>query len=202
MLRTFTALIVMAVGGITVQRGFDIVRFLRATGQAQAAAVAPWIGRPGVSTLALGDLLATGAPDSDAGAAERRQAMLTQLLAVRPLGSLEWLSLAGMRLAATRPDAAVLAALTMSSITGPDLGGVMWQRGVLGLLEWGQLSEAARDRAVRDLAGPLVAGAVDSGAFLSVSSILGGETPEVRTRLAAGLTAEGVPAAMRARLGL
>src|SRR5436853_7145194 len=142
-------------------RGMEVLRFARSEmseGAAKADAMASWSGTPGVAARALSDLLDLRANDTDADAAEKRAAMLSRLLSLRPLSAAEWLSLAGLRIATARPNGEVLAALRLSGVTGPDEGKLMWQRGALGLLQWERLPPGDRTRTMADLAGPLADG--------------------------------------------
>ena len=62
------------------------------------------------------------------------------------------MALAAVRLEAGKPAAQVEAALTMSSLTGPNEATVMWRRAVFGILHWEVLSPDAHNRTVTDLA--------------------------------------------------
>jgi len=127
---------------------------------------------------------------------------LTALLAVRPLSAIDWLSLAGMRLATGQSSSAVLAALTMSAVTGANEGAVMMQRAMFGLLQWEALPADARRRAIGDLAGALHGGVAADGAMMVAKNLLRAKSPEVRSEIAGLLSADRISTAELARMGL
>ena len=173
-----------------------------AAGADKEAAMRRWFDTPTVAVDAFDTALRGLAGVSGPETARRRAALLTQSLSLRPLSAVTWLSLAGMRLADGDPLADVLAALNMSSVTGPNEAGVMWQRGVFALLQWDWLPPDFRQRAITDLAGPLAAQILFDGDAALASSVLAGKTPEARNEIAAMLQAQGVTADTLRRIGL
>jgi hypothetical protein len=164
-------------------------------------AVRPWIGTPGLTSPALHASLTRMVKFTDIEDARRRAADLTALLAVGPLSTMDWLSLAGAQLGTAQP-AGFLAALTMSSVTGPNEGAVMLQRAIFGLLEWEVLPAKARERASVDLAGIISGDGLGDGATTVAKNVLRAKSAEVRSEIAGLLRARGVSTGEFARLGL
>jgi hypothetical protein len=203
--RFLTTTMVIGLCSLAVLRGWSLVEFASARGvgdDEKGAAVDAWIGAPLVTTAALDVALDDGAGANDPEAANRRVALLTQLLSVRPLSSIAWLSLAGMRLATGAPYKDVLSALKMSSITGANEGAVMWQRGLFGLLQWTALPPDFQRRAILDLSGPIIVGFIDDRNVEQIRGLLGVKTPELRAQIAELLGAQGVTAGQLTRIGL
>jgi hypothetical protein len=198
-------LVVCCVVGLctfAVTRGWSIVRFAQAEAGVAArevgvGAIRPWIAAPGLTGTALHASLNNMTEDT-----QRRSANLTELLAVRPLAASEWLSLAGMRLVTGQPYAEIVAALAMSSVTGPNEGAVMVQRAIFGLLQWEALPPEARQRTVDDLAGAIRGSVVGDSAMTVAKNLLRAKSPEVRSEIAGLLQADRVPMTDLVRMGL
>jgi len=187
--------------------GWRIVSFAQARARAapgdlQAKAVRPWIAETGLAVAALETSLAQAADAADAEAVRRREADLAAILSVAPLSSTHWLSLAGLRLVAAHPYEQVVAALTMSWVTGGNEGGLMLQRGLFGLLQWEVLPGDARKRTIADIAGVVVGTSVQDVDFSRAKSVLGGKSPDMRREVSDLLRAQGVSPADLARMGL
>ena len=205
-IRLLTACCVVGLCGFATTRGWSIVRFAGAESgvashEAGIDAIRPWIGAPGLTSTALRTSLTKMANSTDIEDARRRTADLTALLAVRPLSAIDWLSLAGMRLTTAQPTG-VLAALTMSSLSGPNEGAVMLQRALFGLLEWEVLPADARQRVSVDLAGAVSGNVAGDGATTLAKNVLRAKLPQARSELAGLLRARGVSADDLARIGL
>jgi len=188
-------------------RGWSIVRFTDArtniaSNAKEATVLGRWVGVPGLSGSALETLLASMANAAGIESARRRAELLTDLLAVRPLSPADWLSLAGMRLVTMQPYPQVLAALSMSSITGPDEGWIMWPRGIFGLLQWQGLAPDARQRAIDDLAGAIEGGTIGSTEMRMATIVLESQSPETRAGIAQRLQVEGLSPTQLASIGL
>jgi hypothetical protein len=133
---------------------------------------------------------------------EQQAAELTALVTARPLSSQAWLSLAVFRLVARETPASIVAALQLSWLTGPNEGGVLWQRGVFGLALWDFLPTDARDRTTRDLARAMLERLVADPQITAVKSILEAKSAEVRARIRVMLEKRGLQPADLARVGL
>ena len=101
-----------------------------------------------------------------------------------------------------QPADRTLAALRMSSITGPNEGAVMRQRAVFGLLRWETLPGDARERTIRDLALALLDDAEAKSALLLARAALPAISAEARATIAQALREKRVPPDQLARLGL
>ena len=201
-MRLLTILIVLVTCGYAAMRGWEVVGFAVAVEQTRGDAADSFLGWrdvPGISGAAINAALSRMPFETSPADAERRADTLGMLLAVRPLSSSDWLSLAGVRVASDAPRDKVISALTMSYLSGPNED-IMLQRGIFGLLQWEMLTDADRQRVIRDLAGAITANAIpDLG---TIKLILDQKSAEARSDVQAMLGAERVPPADLARIGL
>jgi hypothetical protein len=201
-MRLLTILIILVTCGYAAMRGREVVGFAVAEEQTRSDAADSFLGWrdvPGISGAAINAALSRMPFETSSADAERRADTLGMLLAVRPLSSSDWLSLAGVRVALDAPRDKVISALTMSYLSGPNED-IMLQRGIFGLLQWEMLTDADRQRIIRDLAGAITANAIsDLG---TIKLILDQKSAEARSNIQAMLGAERVPPADLARIGL
>jgi hypothetical protein len=205
--RLATAAVVIGLCAFTAWHGQNIVRFAwtvagASAPAARAEAARPWTATPGLAGLALRASLSNVSDATDVAAVHAREETLTALLAVRPLSSADWLALAGARLVARESYDKVLAAFDLSSLTGPNEGGVMLRRGTFGLVQWEILPADARRRVIADLAGILLQTGVRDDELAPAKNVLSVKSADTRREIAGLLGAEGVPAKDAARLGL
>ena len=201
--RLATVAVVIALCGFAVSRGWSVTDFARARGPRDSDAPArAWIGVPAVTAAALDATLRDIAGQGGTGAAEQRAALLTTLLATRPMSSPAWLSLAGMRVAMGRPYSEVLAALKMSSVTGRNEAEVMWERAIFCLLQWEALPPDFQQRAIDDLAGPIRTGNVTDAGRRLAHGVLSAKAPQARARIASLLEVQGVTSEELKQIGL
>jgi hypothetical protein len=203
----FTTVAVLALCGFAVLRGWEVTGFASAEKSLRAGGAVPggfaaWQDVPGISSAALRASLTQMSQSMDPAVAESRGDALGEVLAVQPSSSMDWLSLAGTRVATGDSKARILSALRMSYLTGPNEGGVMFERGLFGLLQWGILPEAVRDRTSRDLAGAILDDAVSDSGLRILKSVLAGKPAETRSELTAQLASQRVPPTLLARIGL
>jgi hypothetical protein len=206
-LRWLTSVAIIAVCGFAAIRGWSIAQFAEQRARISSAAstvggVGRWMGVPGLAGAALETALKQKPAASGIDDAQKRAETLAKSLAVRPLSSKDWLQLAVMRLMTGEPQKQVLAALLMSSVTGPNEGGVMWQRGVLGLSLWQALPPDARQRTIDDLAGVFRVVPVGDGDMSAIKNVLDMKPAETRAAIADLLRAKGVTEADLDRMGL
>ena len=124
---------------------------------------------------------------SDPKAANSRREVLSAILSIKPLSSVDWLSLSGMQLVTDQPMEQVLESLELSMVTGPNEGYVMADRGIFGVSLWESLSPDLKRRVAIDLAvGEVTAG---NGKFRAV---LSAKSEPVRNELRAALLATGL----------
>ena len=201
-MRLLTILIILVTCGYAAMRGREVVGFAVAEEQTRSDAADSflrWRDVPGISGAAINAALSRMPFETSSADAERRADTLGMLLAVRPLSSSDWLSLAGVRVALDAPRDKVISALTMSYLSGPNED-IMLQRGIFGLLQWEMLTDADRQRIIHDLAGAITANAIpDLG---TIKLILDQKSAEARSNIQAMLGAERVPPADLTRIGL
>jgi len=205
MMRILTSLSIIIICALTAVWGWEIAQFSRArlaAGTAGPEILRPWVGTPGLTGPTLENSL-TMLAGSDTDAELRRQSdELTALLSVRPLSAGNWLALAALRLESAAPAEAVQGALTMSWLTGPNEGGLMWRRAVFGLLHWETFPEEAHRGTIRDLAGAMLGGVATGDEVTTASRLLDHKSRETRTRITELLRASGLHDKELERLGL
>src|SRR5438067_5307647 len=141
-MRITMSLVIIGLCMFAAPRGWSIADFAIARAgfaskdEQHVDPVRAWIGVPGLTAAAMRASFTEMTDAADLDGARKRADELTAFLAVRPLSSADWLSLAEMRLVAGQAQTDVLAALRMSRIAGPNEGLIMWQRGIFGLLIW------------------------------------------------------------------
>src|SRR5438045_3584019 len=158
-MRITTSLVIIGMCIFAAPRGWSTADFaiaragLSSKDEQQVGPVRAWIGAPGLTAAAMRASFTEMTDAADLDGAHKRADELTALLAVRPLSSADWLSLAEMRLVAGQAQTDVLAALRMSHIAGPNEGSIMWQRGIFGLLIWELLPPDALKQAINEDSG-------------------------------------------------
>jgi hypothetical protein len=205
--RFLTAAAILALCSLAMIRGWNIVRFVHARAHLGAdetgrEEIHSWDNVPGLRDVALQASLIKIANMTDTDGARKRADDLSELLSVRPMSSVNWLSLSGMRLVAGRYQKEILSALEMSWVTGPNEGSIMLQRGVFGLLLWGALPTDARQRVIDDVAGAILGTPIDDSELNVVKNVLVGQSVDVRQEIASLMRAASVPASQLSRLGL
>jgi hypothetical protein len=205
--RLLTALAIIGICGLAVTRGFEIVRFANAraavaAGQDRADAVRRWTAVSGVAGAALEVSLTDAISPTDSDGARRRADQFAAILSVRPLSSVNWLSLAGMRFVARQPFDKVLAAVALSSLTGPNEGYVMSQRGIFGLVQWENLPADVRKRTATDLVGVILGNSITIPERTTTEEVLTAKSADTRREIAELLVSEGLPSNEVARIGL
>jgi hypothetical protein len=204
---TLTAVAILATCAVTMVSGLAIVSFAGARARVLAHEDEPqtlrrWTSAPWLAGAALEALLTTATDPSDVAATRRRADELVALLALRPLSSMHWLSLAGAWLVAQKPYDRMLAALAMSALTGRNEDHVMLPRAIFGLLQWEALPSDARRQVIADLSGTMSAGVVPDHNALAAKTLLAAKTPETRREIADLLAVEDIPPHELARIGL
>ena len=140
-IRLLTAIALIAMSGLSVAQGWRIVHFSLATmninsSEKRAEITNAWRAVPGLASIALQADLTDEINPSDMMVAYRRRAVLSELLSIRPLSSMDWFSLSGMQLVTDQPMEDVLASLKLSMMTGPNEAYVMTKRGVFAVSLW------------------------------------------------------------------
>jgi hypothetical protein len=159
-IRFLTALVVIGLCLFGIARGWEIVRFriaeagLRTDGNPREL-LGRWADVSGVASSALEASLPGASDPGDRQAAQRQLGQLAEILSLRPLSSTHWLSLSGTRFVLGQPTNKVIGALILSSMTGPNEGQIMLQRGAFELSLWELLSPELQKRALVDIAETL-----------------------------------------------
>jgi hypothetical protein len=196
-IRIPTAIVVIALCAFAMSRGWSMTLFTGAKAGAAAGESTPrlllaWADVPGLEIAAREASATPVAGPADQQGALKRVDELTALLTLRPMSSINWLSLAGMRLVTGQAPDKVLSALAMSSITGPNEDTIMFQRGIFGLFQWEALPEDFRKRAIRELSGAILGAAWGDSRRRAVVEVLGPKSAESRQDIADRLRAVGV----------
>jgi hypothetical protein len=204
-IRLWTAIAIIGICGFSIAQGYRIARFSLVNVHAsenQAEILRTW-AVPGLASRALQSQLAGNIDPSDLKAANYRREVLSAILTIRPLSSIDWLSLSGMQLLTDRPMAQVLESLELSVLSGPNEGYVMAERGIFGVSLWEDLSRDLKSRAALDL-GPIIyprtpAEGAEGEKFRTV---LATKSELVRNELRKALVATGIsPNDIEQRLG-
>jgi hypothetical protein len=195
--RTLTALVVIGLCALAMSRGWSMIQFSQARaglapGERAADRLAAFAGVPGLAIAALEASATPVAGPSDQVGAKKRIDELTAVLSLRPMSSMNWLSLAGMRLVTGQPPEQVFSALAMSSLTGPNEHAIMYQRGVFELLQWEALPIDFRKRAIRDLSGAMLSGNWGDSHRRAVVGALAGKSDETHRDVGDFLRGAGV----------
>jgi hypothetical protein len=205
--RLLTTFAILGLCSFAIVRGWSIVRFVDARAHFAAhetgiEQIRSWDKAPGLRDAALQISLTKIADMTDADGARKRADDLNALLKVRPLSSVNWLSLSGMRLVANENQKEVLSALEMSWVTGPNEGPIMLQRGVFGILLWETLPPDAHRRVIDDVAGAILGTPISDSEQNMVKNVLSEKSVDIRQEIASLMRAGSVPASQLARLGL
>ncbi|HVA12856.1 MAG TPA: hypothetical protein VNF99_06385 [Stellaceae bacterium] len=204
-MRLLTAASILCIGAITAGWGWRAAQFAQARAEISAdgpgaGSLHAWVGVPGLSGEARETSLRQAKTAAEAPAI--RAADLGALLAVHPMSAQSWASLAADRLVLGRPLGEVTGALSMSYVTGPNEGAVMWQRGMLGMLVWNALPADAQRQTIADLAGAMEGGAASDQGINLAKRILAEKPPDVQAEIANALGAAGVSVPQLAAIGL
>lgn len=204
-MRLLTSGLLLCLFGLTAVWGWEVTGFARQYDTVLSSGTGgeklkSWAAVPGVKVEGI----ETSLRDPTFGPVHSpalRSVELTTLLAVHPMSSQAWLSLAGSRFDAGRPSAEVNAALAMSGVTGPNEGAVMWHRGVFGLLTWNTLTPDNKRQTIADIAGAIQGGAT-GGQIGIARSVLATQSPAARSEIAQRLTNAGLSPAQIEFIGL
>ena len=207
-IRLLTAIALIAISGFSVAQGWRIVRFSLATmnidsSEKRAEIVNTWRTTPSVASKALQAGLTDEINPADTMLAYRRREVLSEILLIKPLSSMDWFSLSGMQLATDQPMKDVLASLKLSMLTGPNEASVMTKRGVFGVSLWESLSPDLKSRVAYDLSPTLFPHSPAEGAEGGkLRAALSAKPEHVRKEIREALLATGLsPKEIEQRLG-
>jgi hypothetical protein len=188
-IRFWTAITVIGICALSVTRGLSIVSFSLAMANihsSRAETIHQWTAVPGIASAALQSELTKKINASDLKAANGRRETLSASLSIKPLSSSDWLSLSGMQFITDQPMDQVLGSLLLSTMTGPNEGYVMVDRGIFGASIWEDLSPDLRRHTAMDLA---VGEIPDDGRF---QAVLSAKSEKVRNELRTAILATGL----------
>jgi hypothetical protein len=200
-IRFWTAITLIGICAVSVVRGFSIVHFSLAmvnisSSENRAEIIHPWTTVPGVASTALQSQLKEKIEPSDLKAANSRRETLAAILSIKPLSSMDWLSLSGLQLLTDQPMDQVFGSLVLSVMTGPNEGYVMAERGMFGLSLWEDLPPDLKRHVITDLA------AGDVPEYGKFRGVLSAKSEEIRNELRTAILATGVsPKEVERRLG-
>jgi hypothetical protein len=200
-IRLLTAIALIVISGVTIAQGWGIVRFFLASvnivsAEKRARTADAWRATSGVTSTALNDELADESNQSDIIAAYRQRELLSAILSIKPLSSMDWLSLARAELMTHQRMEDVFGSLELSMLTGRNEGYVMEDRRLFGVSIWEKLSPGLKRQVANDLA---VGEIHDSQKFRGLVSA---QPEQVRNELREALIAAGLsPKEIEKRLG-
>ena len=207
-IRLLTATVVIVMSGIAVAQGWGIVRFFLASmnivsSEKRAAFADAWRATSGIISTALNDELADETNQSDVIAAYRQRELLPAILSIKPLSSMDWLSLSRMELMTHRPIDDALGSLELSMLTGPNEGYVMGERAVFALSLWDKLPADLKRHAAIDVAAMMFPRTPAEGEVLGkIQAALAAQPERVRNEVREAVVATGVsPEATEKGLG-
>ena len=207
-IRLLTAIAMIGICGFSVARGWGIVHFSLAmanidSSEKRAEIINTWTAVPDVASTALRAELTEKINLSDPKAANSRREALSSILSIKPLSSIDWLSLSGMQLVTDQPMEQVLGSLKLSMLTGPNEGYVMAERGIFGVSIWDSLSPDLKSRVAVDL-GPIMFRRTPAEGQIGgkIRAVLSAKPERVRNELREALLATGLsPKEIEQRLG-
>lgn len=198
-IRLWTAIAMIGICGFSVARGWGIVHFSLAmanidSSEKRAEIVNTWSSAPDVASTALQADLTEDINPSDLIATTRRREVLSAILSIKPLSSMDWLSLSGLQQVTDQPMEQVFDGLKLSMLTGPNEGYLMAERGIYGVSLWERLSPDLKRRVAIDLA--------TVGINDRIRAVLFAQPQQVRDELRAAMLATGLsPKKVEQRLG-
>jgi hypothetical protein len=199
--RLFTAIAIIAICGVPIVRGWGIVHFsaemahVNKSSEKEMESLLSWSAVPAVASMALRANLNYKIDPSDQKAANQRRQILTKIVSMQPLSSLDWLYLSGMQLVTAQPLTRVLESLEMSIITGPNEGAIMPLRAIFAISEWEVLTPDLKRHVPVDL-GPIISPRTPAeGAWGGkLRAVLATKSERTKTELREALAAAGVSA--------
>ena len=200
-IRFWTATTLIGFCTVAVVRGLSIVHFSLAmanisSSENRADIIHTWTTVPGVASAALQSQLKEKIDPSDLKATNSRREALAAILSIKPLSSIDWLSLSGLQLITDQPMDQVFGSLVLSTLTGPNEGYVMAERGMFGVSLWEDLPPDLKRHVIIDLA------AGDVPEYGKFRAVLSAASERVRNELRAAILATGLsPKEVELRLG-
>ena len=154
-IRLLTAIALIGICGFALARGWGIVHFSLDSAKKRPDITARWAAAPDVASAALRAEVRANINISDAKAANSRREALASILSIKPMSSIDWLSLSGVKFDTDQPVEQVLGSLRLSAITGPNESYVMTERAIIAVSLWEDLPSDLKSRAAIDI-GPMI----------------------------------------------
>ncbi len=202
--RILTSMAVVGLCAFAMFRGLEIVRFSIVKTDVGASKNAdvfrPWANVTGLAFSARSASLRALTGPRDETRTAKLYDEVSDILSVKPSSASYWLALSRMRLNAGQSPAKVLAALSLSQLTGANEGYVLPWRGIIGLSVWDGAPPEVRRRTITDLAAALPGFTVQQQ--LASRAILLEKANNVRQEIRSQLLAEGAPANRLPHIGL
>src|SRR6516164_1542410 len=156
-IRLLTAIALIVICGGAGAQGWGIVRFFLAStnivsAEKRARIADAWRATSGIISTALNDDLADETNRSDIIAPYHRRELLSALLSIKPLSSMDWLSRSKAELMTHQSMEDVFGSLELSMLTGPNEGYVMGQRAVFAVSLWERLPTELKNHVAVDVA--------------------------------------------------
>jgi hypothetical protein len=198
--RLLTAIALIVISGITVAQGWGIVRFFLAgtnivSAEKRARTADAWRAISGVPSTALNDELADETNQSDMIAAYRQRELLSAILSIKPLSSMDWLSLSRAELMTHQPMEDVFGSLGLSMLTGPNEGYVMGERAAFAVSLWERLPADLKRHTAVDVAGMMRPRTPAEGKMLGkILAVLATQPDRVRSEVREAVIATGASA--------
>jgi hypothetical protein len=199
-IRLLTAIALIVMSGIAVAQGWGIVRFFLAStnivsAEKRARIADAWRATSGVISTALYDELADEIGQSDIIVAYRQRELASAILSIKPLSSMEWLTLSKAELMTHQPMKDVLGSLELSMLTGPNEAYVMGERAVYALSLWERLPADLKRHAATDVAAMMFPRTPAEGGMLGkIRAALATQPDWVRNEVREAVFATGISA--------
>lgn len=196
--RLATAIVLLGICGFSVAQGWTIIQFsvetMNGNSPEKRTEIAQTWGRtPGLASKALRTVLADKIDIANQKAANEQREALAAILSIKPLSSRDWLSLSGVQLVTDQPMDDVLESLKLSTLTGPNEGYVMVERGIYGVSLWESLSPDLKSRVANDLLPVLMPRTPAEGAEAGkLRALVSAQPQRVRRELREALLATGL----------
>jgi len=197
-IRSLTAIALIVISGVAVAQGWGIVRFFLASmdivsSEKRARMADAWRATSGITSTALNDELADETNQSDMISAYRRRELLSALLSIKPLSSMDWLTLSRAELMTHQSMEDVFGSLELSMLTGPNEGYVMGERAAFAVSLWERLPADLKRHAAVDVAAMMFPRTPAEGEMNGkIRAVLAAQPDRVRNELREAVVATGV----------
>ena len=142
----------------------------------------------------MNDELADETSQSDIIAAYRQRELASAILSIKPLSSMDWLTLSKAELMTHQPMEDVLGSLELSMLTGPNEGYVMGERAIFALSLWDRLPADLKRHTAGDVAAMMFSRTPAEGVVLGkIRAVLAAQPIRARNEVREAIVGSGVP---------